>query len=155
MNNASCAWSPSRSWRVLLLMLRVVQANVSHRTFDIALIQEPWVHRGKIMDLGEIREVLIHNLWIRKRVNIMNNVCSRNLTVIKLKSTGRGQNHNCICLSPERTSGATTNQGHGRASKGLQSRRITAHNKQPICTPHRGECQHQRKSEYLLLYYGE
>lgn len=92
--------------------LKILQANLRHsraasavltlrmRDFDVALVQEPWVSKGKIMGLGGIGGELIYNrtsehprtcIIVKKGLEILplTNFCSRDLTAVKLR-TGKG-----------------------------------------------------------------
>jgi hypothetical protein len=90
--------------------MRVLQMNLHHsraasaalcaamKTFDVALIQEPWTYKGAIRGLKEVGGELIYSrstltprtcILIKKGFQILPlmNHCSRDLTAVKIKTS--------------------------------------------------------------------
>lgn len=92
-------------------MLRVVQINLHHSRaasaalcklmegIDIALVQEPWVVRGKVCGLGPKGELIYSRsserprtcIWIREGINSLRltDHCLQDLTAVKIATKGR------------------------------------------------------------------
>lgn len=68
---------------------------VAMREHDVALIQEPWIYKGKVMGLGDIGGKLIYStspngprtcIIVKNNLNIvpLTNFCSRDTTAAKI-----------------------------------------------------------------------
>ena len=135
------------AFRVLMEGIRVLQINLQHsraasaaltRTmgdYDIALIQEPWVSRGKILGLSGINGELIYSrstktpracIIAKNNVKILplTDFCFRDLAAVKLRLSKDGA---WICLPSRRRSTTATNQGSTGPGFELQSKRIATH----------------------------
>ena len=93
--------------------MRVLQVNLHHsraasaalsvamRNCDVAFIQEPWTYKGEIKGLKEVGGELIYSrsiphprtcILVKKGFSILSMMhhCSRDLTAVKIKTSGGG-----------------------------------------------------------------
>lgn len=102
-------------------MLRVLQINLQHNKaasaafcqiflnegFDLALIQEPWLHQGRVAGLGDSKGTLVYCnslrnvrtcILVRRGVDFLtlHEFCSRNLTAISITWMNKGRKHSSI-----------------------------------------------------------